>query len=176
MRNNSIKPNSTKNSLLLRNKLVQANSNVNSNNRNEITPVAKPIVDFGKNPISFNISKATEENDDYRRTIWTGENLQATLMNIKEGSDIGLEVHPNTDQFIRIEKGSGQVQMGESKDNLTYVQPIFEDSAVFIPAGTWHNIVNTGNEDLKIYTIYAPPHHPKGTVHVTREQAEIEGD
>ena len=127
-------------------------------------------------PISFDISELTEANEYYRRAVWTGKYLQTTLMSIKVGGDIGLEVHPETDQFIRIEKGQGQVQMGNAKDNLTYIQPVFADSAVFVPAGTWHNIVNVGEEDLKVYTIYAPPHHSKGVIHVTKEQADREGD
>jgi len=160
-----------RNNAKLRYQLAQAQNPNNNNNT-----AAKPIIDFGPSPITFDISKATEGNEYYRRAIWTGENLQATLMSIKVGGEIGLEIHPSTDQFIRVEKGMGQVQMGKTKDNLTYVQPVFEDSAIFVPAGTWHNVVNTGNEELKVYTIYAPPHHTKGVIHVTKEQADREGD
>ncbi|MCL1924734.1 MAG: cupin domain-containing protein [Defluviitaleaceae bacterium] len=164
------------NNSMLKYKLAQAANPKNNSNNYEVTPIAKPIIDLGPSPTSFNISKATEANDYYRRVIWTGPNLQSTLMTIKKGSDIGLEVHPSTDQFIRIEQGEGQVQMGNAKDNLTYIQPVFEDSAIFVPAGTWHNVVNTGKQDLKVYTIYAPPHHEKGIIDVTREDAELKGD
>jgi len=93
-------------------------------------------------------------------------------MSIPPGEDIGLEVHPDTDQFIRIEEGQGIVQMGPSRRNLSFRQPVFSDFAVFVPAGTWHNITNIGRTAMKLYTIYAPPHHPHGTVHPTKAIAE----
>ena len=133
-------------------------------------------IDYGPKPFSVNINKATLANNDYRRTLWTGPNLQLTLMSIEVNDDIGLEVHPDNDQFLRIEQGHGEVQMGSSSDNLTYSQQVFDDYAVFVPAGTWHNIINTGNIPLKLYAIYAPPHHPFATVHQTKKIAQIEGD
>jgi len=93
-------------------------------------------------------------------------------MSIPVGESIGLEVHPNVDQFLRIEDGQGLVQMGVSRDHLTFRQPVFDDSAIFIPAGTWHNVTNTGHQPLKLYSIYAPPNHPHGTVHQTKAAAE----
>jgi len=93
-------------------------------------------------------------------------------MCIPPGEDIGLEVHPDTDQFIRIEEGQGMVQMGPSRRNLDFRQPVFKDFAVFVPAGTWHNITNIGRTPMRVYTIYAPPHHPHGTVHATKAIAE----
>jgi len=97
-------------------------------------------------------------------------------MTIPVGGDIGLETHPDTDQFLRIEEGQGLVQMGPSREKVTLKQTVVPDSAVFVPAGTWHNITNIGNVPLKLYSIYAPPHHPHGTVHPTKEIAEKMGD
>jgi len=128
--------------------------------------------DYGPAPFVIDINKATLANDTYRTALWTGKNLQLTLMSINPNDDIGIEIHPDNDQFLRIEKGIGVVQMGPSKDNLCYQTNVYDDYAIFIPAGTWHNIINTGREPMKIYSIYAPPHHPWGTVHATKAIAE----
>ena len=132
--------------------------------------------DYGPNPFVVDISKATIHNDTFRTALWTGNHLQLTLMSIPVGEDIGLEVHPNVDQFLRIEDGQGLVQMGDRIDNLYFRQPAYNEYAIFIPAGTWHNITNTGNRPLKLYSIYAPPNHPWGTVHQTKAIAEAQGD
>ena len=137
----------------------------NMNNRPTATPIK---TDYGPNPFVIDINKATLANDTYRTALWTGRNLQLTLMNIKPGEDIGLEVHPSNDQFLRIEKGTGVVQMGPTRDNLPFQQNVYDDYAIFVPAGTWHNVTNTGKEPMKIYSIYAPPHHPWGTVEKTK--------
>ncbi|MNN40827.1 Cupin domain protein [compost metagenome] len=86
-----------------------------------------------------------------------------------------MEIHPGTDQFIRIEEGQGLVQMGDSKDNLNFQAMVSDGYAIMVPAGKWHNVTNTGNTPLKVYVIYAPPHHPHGTVHETKEAAMIAG-
>ena len=86
--------------------------------------------------------------------------------------DVGLEVHPDTDQFVRIEEGQGLIKMGDSKDNLDFQAVVYDDFAVFIPAGKWHNLINIGYQPLKLYSIYAPPEHPHGTVHKTKKDAE----
>lgn len=130
--------------------------------------------DYGPNPFTINISEAAKQNNNFRTAIWTGEHLQVTLMNIPVGESIGLEVHPNVDQFIRIEQGMGLVQMGNSKDRLNFQSKVYEDYAILIPAGKWHNLTNTGDKPIKLYSIYAPPQHPFGTVHVTKEEAEHE--
>jgi len=135
-----------------------------------------PFTDYGPNPFVVNIEQATLANDMYRQTLWTGPHMQSTLMCIPVGEDIGLEVHPDNDQFLRLEQGQGVVQMGNAKNNLTYKQTVFANSAVFVPAGTWHNITNVGSEPMKLYVIYAPPHHPHGTVHATKAIAEKMGD
>ena len=124
--------------------------------------------DFGPNPFVVDIYKATLHNDNFRTAFWTGKYLQLTLMSIEVGDDIGLEIHEDHDQFLRIESGQGLALMGDGKDNLYLQQPVFDDYAVFIPAGTWHNMINTGSTPLKLYSIYAPPEHPWGTVHKTK--------
>ena len=128
--------------------------------------------DYGPSPLVTDITKATLHNDTFRTSLWTGAHLQLTLMAIPVGESIGLEMHPNVDQFLRIEEGQGLVQMGSSKEQLHFRQPAYDDYAIFIPAGTWHNLTNTGNKPLKLYSIYAPPNHPWGTVHQTKEAAE----
>ncbi|HOA20406.1 MAG TPA: cupin domain-containing protein [Sedimentibacter sp.] len=129
------------------------------------------IKDYGKEPYVVNINEITKQNNNYRSALWTGDHLQLTLMSIPVGGDIGLEVHPNADQFLRIEEGQGTVTMGDSKDNLTYRENVYDDYAIFIPMGKWHNVVNTGRIPLKMYSIYAPPLHPKGVIQKTKEEA-----
>jgi mannose-6-phosphate isomerase-like protein (cupin superfamily) len=129
------------------------------------------LTDYGPNPFVANINEATKQNNTYRTALWTGEHLQVTLMSLNVGEDIALEMHPDVDQFLRIEQGQGIVQMGTSKENLNFKSNVYDDSAILIPAGTWHNLTNTGNIPLKLYSIYAPPNHPFGTVHVTKTDA-----
>lgn len=132
------------------------------------------IRDNGALPYVANINTATLQNQNFRTTLWTGQNLQCTLMSILPGEDVGLEMHPNTDQFLRVESGQCLVQMGNARNNLTFRQTAFDDSAIFIPAGTWHNITNIGHTPIKLYSIYAPPNHPYGTVHPTKAIAELQ--
>ena len=127
-------------------------------------------------PYVLDINRATIGNNNYRITLWTGKNMQMTVMSIPPGGEIGLEIHQDNDQFFRIEQGQGIVQMGSTRNNLNFRQTVFEDFAIFVPAGTWHNITNIGNAPLKLYTIYAPPHHPPGTVHATKAIADMMGD
>lgn len=128
--------------------------------------------DYGPAPLIVNIESATVQNNTYRTALWTGSHLQLTLMSIPVGGDIGLEVHTNLDQFIRVEDGQGLARMGYSSDQLTFQGAVCRNFAVFIPAGTWHNVINTGYIPLKLYSIYAPPAHPYGTVQRTKEEAE----
>ena len=129
--------------------------------------------DYGPTPYVMNISMATQMNRAFRNTIWTGNHLQATLMSINPGEDIGLERHPDTDQFLRIESGRGVVKMGANENNLDYQRNVYDGFAIFVPAGTWHNLITVGSRPLKLYSIYAPPQHAKGTVHKTKADAEI---
>lgn len=131
-----------------------------------------PLGDYGSYPFVVNIEKATLQNRTFRTALWTGEYLQLTLMSINVGDDIGLEIHTDHDQFIRIEQGEGLVLMGDSKFNLDFRRKVYDNYAIFIPAGKWHNLINIGCRPLKLYSIYAPPEHPRGTVHETKEDAE----
>lgn len=132
------------------------------------------IGDYGKKPFIADIGRFAGANPYFRTALWTGEHLQLTLMSIPAGSEIGLEMHPHLDQFICVERGCARVMMGEEKSNLSLQQSIHAGCAVIIPAGTWHNIVNIGCTSLKLYSIYAPPQHPCGTVHKTKADAENE--
>ena len=127
--------------------------------------------DRGSEPLVVNIECATKGNDNFRTTLWTGSNLQLTLMCIPAGSDIGVEIHEDIDQFIRIESGCALVKMGCSPNALTLQQRVDSSYALIIPAGTWHNVVNAGNRPLKLYSVYAPPKHPYGTIHRTKMDA-----
>lgn len=128
--------------------------------------------DFGPQPFVADIEKVTLCNPNFRTALWTGEHLQVTLMHIPVGGEIGLEIHPHLDQFLRIEKGMGLVKMGQSMQSLDYQKEVLEGYAVLIPASTWHNLINTGSEPIKLYSIYAPPQHPHGTVHKTKAEAD----
>ncbi|MBS4536304.1 cupin domain-containing protein [Clostridium sp. D2Q-14] len=130
--------------------------------------------DYGPEPFVVNIEEVTKKNNNFRTALWTGKHLQLTLMSIDIGSDIGLEIHRDLDQFIRIEQGQGLVQMGDKKDKLNFQKKVYDDYAIFIPAGKWHNLINTGYKPLKLYSIYAPPEHPHGTVHKTKADAEAD--
>lgn len=130
------------------------------------------IKDYGPHPFVVNIDKITKRNDTFRSALWTGKHLQLTLMSIKPGGDIGLEQHPHLDQFLCIEEGQGIVKMGDTKDNLDFQEKVYDDYVVLIPAGKWHNLINTGSKPIKLYSIYAPPQHPYGTVHKTRAESD----
>jgi len=127
--------------------------------------------DNGPNPFVLNIEEATLENENFRTTAWTGSYLQMTLMTIQPGSEIGLEVHDDHDQFLRIEQGMARVEMGPTETDLQ-TWDAADDFAIFVPAGSWHNIINTGSDALKLYSIYAAPEHARGTVHVTKADAD----
>jgi len=111
------------------------------------------------------IEKLTKENSFFRQVLFTGKYSQLVLMCLKQGEEIGKEVHDNVDQFFRIDQGRGEVFIdGETRQ-------IKDGFAVVVPAGSEHNITNTGEVDLKLYTVYSPPNHPEGTIHETREEA-----
>lgn len=112
------------------------------------------------------IEDRTEENRDFRHVLYTGPHLQLVLMSLEPGEELGEEIHPGTDQFFRVEEGKGAAVI-EGKET-----PIKSDSAVVVPAGSRHNIKNTGHKPLKFYTLYSPPQHPDGTVHHTKADAD----
>ena len=113
------------------------------------------------------IENLTEDNNYFRQVIFTSGKQQLVVMCLQKGEDIGVEVHPEVDQFFRIEEGEGKVIMdGE--------ETMFKDGdAIIVSAGTEHNVINTGDEPLKLYTIYSPPNHPAGTIHKTKEEAMV---
>jgi mannose-6-phosphate isomerase-like protein (cupin superfamily) len=134
--------------------------------------ITSGIKDIGPLPQSFNIEEATRGNRNYRTVAWSGRYLQVTLMSIPVGGDIGLEAHPETDQFLRLDAGSGKVQMGSDKDQLTFEEDVSNGWCILVPAGTWHNITNTGVTPMQVYAIYAPAHHAAGKVQATASAAE----
>ncbi|MDP2800655.1 MAG: cupin domain-containing protein [Phreatobacter sp.] len=116
------------------------------------------------------IANMTEENSDFRRVLYTGTNLQLVLMSLLPGEDIGEEVHATHDQFFRIETGQGLVTIDGTQSKIK------KDHAVIVPAGARHNIVNTGDEPMRLYTLYAPPQHRDGFVATTRALAEASAE
>jgi mannose-6-phosphate isomerase-like protein (cupin superfamily) len=118
------------------------------------------------------IERETIDNETFRTVLWTGDHSQLTVMSIPAGEDIGKEVHPDHDQFLRIEQGSARVEMGPSENEVDFTQDVGADWAIVVPAGVWHNVVNTGDGQLKVYSIYSPAEHPPGTVHATKAEAE----
>ena len=134
----------------------------------------KTQMDFGSKPYVANVGELAKQNKNFRTAIWTGCQLQMTVMCIPPCEEIGVEVHPKTDQFIRVEQGNGLVKMGKNGNQLEFQQRISVGEGAFVPAGCWHNVVNMGKEPLKLSTIYAPPNHPKGTIHPTKQDAERE--
>ncbi|HUW24539.1 MAG TPA: cupin domain-containing protein [Patescibacteria group bacterium] len=118
-----------------------------------------------------NIEEATEKNENYRQVLFTAPHSQLVLMTLQPGEEIGMEVHPNVDQFFRFEEGEGKVIIdGEEHE-------IKDGFAIVVPAGSQHNIINTSTtEALKLYTIYSPAQHPDGTIHGTKAEAVAKGD
>lgn len=115
------------------------------------------------------IERTTRENDNFRKVLFTGPKSQLVVMSLRPGEDIGLETHPDIDQFLRVEAGTGKAILDDVEHDLG------DGSAVVVPAGTKHNVVNTSKtEPLKLYTIYTPPEHPDGTVHADKAAAEAD--
>ena len=113
-----------------------------------------------------NIEEATLQNNYFRQVIYTGKQAQLVVMCLKPGEEIGLEVHPTTDQFFRFEQGEGKVIIDGNE------HAVGDGSAVMVPGGSQHNVINTSpDQDLKLYTIYSPPNHPDGTIHKTKAEA-----
>jgi len=112
------------------------------------------------------IENLTDANSNFRRVLYTGKNLQLVLMTLKPGEEIGEEVHADSDQFFRLEEGNGEVRINGEPTKIK------NGDAVLVPAGARHNVINTGGEPLRLYTLYAPPQHRDGTVHTTKVEAE----
>lgn len=117
-----------------------------------------------------NIEKLTVDNEKFREVLYTGEHLQLVLMTLQPGEEIGAEVHEGHDQFFRFESGTGKVVIDETEYEVA------DGDAVIVPSGANHNVINTGEEPLTLYTIYAPPEHEGGTVHVTKAEAEADDE
>ncbi|GAB3617348.1 hypothetical protein GCM10027416_19050 [Okibacterium endophyticum] len=130
------------------------------------------ITDHGPKPFVTSIEDATLSNTDFRATLWTGRHLQVTVMAIEPGGEVGLEKHDEVDQFLRIESGQAKVQMGPKKNELVHEWTAGADDAVFVPAGSWHNLTNTGDDTLKLYSVYGPADHKPGTVQHTPQDPE----
>lgn len=128
--------------------------------------------DHGPEPFAAHMLSAAQKNRNFRTAFWTGCHLQMTLMEIPPCGEIGLEAHPDTDQLIRVERGRALVRMGPCQEETNFRRCLNAGDAVFVPAGTWHNILNTGSCPLKLSSLYAPPHHPHGTVHRTKADSE----
>jgi mannose-6-phosphate isomerase-like protein (cupin superfamily) len=131
--------------------------------------------EYNPEPLAVNIPQAASQNQNFRAVLWTGNRLQMALMSIPVREEIGLEVHTGVDQMIRVEEGQAAVLMGRDKDHLGAQKRLGRGDAIFVPAGVWHNILNSGLRTLKLSTIYAPPNHPIGTVQHTRADAEAAG-
>jgi mannose-6-phosphate isomerase-like protein (cupin superfamily) len=118
------------------------------------------------------IEQATVANRTFRTVLYTGSHLQLTVMSLAVGESIGWEMHDHLDQFLRIESGTGRLKLGRTADEVAEEHPVSDDWAMIIPAGTWHDVVNEGDTELKLYSVYAPPDHPDGTVHATKADAQ----
>jgi mannose-6-phosphate isomerase-like protein (cupin superfamily) len=118
------------------------------------------------------IESVTLDNDAFRRVLFTGDHTQLTVMHLAPGEDIGREVHPDRDQFLRLEQGRARLELSRTQDSVDETYDVEEDWAFIVPAGTWHNVVNTGDGDLRLYSLYSPPEHPDGTVHATKRDAQ----
>ena len=130
------------------------------------------MADHGPEPFVTDIEAATLGNGAFRATLWTGTHLQLTLMCLQPEEEIGLEVHHDVDQFLRVEQGTGRVVMGSTRDDLSFKRELAHDHVVLVPAGWWHNVTNTGSSPLRLYSVYAPAEHEPGTVHLTKAEAD----
>ena len=128
--------------------------------------------DYGCTPFVCNVCNAAEQNENFRTVLWTGQNLQLTLMCIPIGGEIGAEMHNDVDQFIRIESGRAKIYLGKSRYDLHEQACVDSDFSLLVPAGTWHNVINAGNRPLKLSSLYAPPQHPAGTIQRSKTDAE----
>lgn len=134
----------------------------------------QPLQDHGPEPFVIDIEQATLTNENFRTALWTGEHLQMTVMSVPVDGEVGLEMHDDRDQFLRVEAGVARVQMGPAEDDLPFDRRVEDDWVILVPAGSWHNVTNVGEEPLKLYSLYAPPEHAKGTVHRTKGESDAD--
>ncbi|HVR80254.1 MAG TPA: cupin domain-containing protein [Acidimicrobiia bacterium] len=122
------------------------------------------------------MAKITLDNTNFRTVVFTGGHTQLTLMSLAPGEEIGWEAHGHLDQFLRLEQGTARVELGKTEDGVDETHEVQDDWAFIVPAGVWHNVVNIGEDAVKLYSLYSPPEHPDGTVHVTRAEADAAED
>lgn len=127
----------------------------------------------GDNGALINIHREACTNQYYRKEIWTGEHMQLTLMSIPVGGEVGLELHTDVDQMLLVQYGVATVYMGATKQTVKCVGTANAEYAILVPAGTWHNVINEQSVPLKLVSVYAPPHHPVGTVHKTKFDSDL---
>lgn len=118
------------------------------------------------------IEKLTVANENFREVIYTGSHSQLTVMSVPPGGEVGWEAHVHLDQFLRLEQGKARLDFGRTEDAVDESHEVEDDWAFIVPAGIWHNVVNIGDDDLKLYSIYSPPEHPEGTLHRTKADAD----
>jgi len=117
------------------------------------------------------IELITCANSTFRTVLFTGGNLQLMVMSLQPGEEVGLEMHDHRDQFLRVEEGNAKVTLGPSQTEVTETRELADNWAVIVPGGTWHNVINTGDIPLRLYSLYAPPEHPDGAIHATEADA-----
>jgi mannose-6-phosphate isomerase-like protein (cupin superfamily) len=122
------------------------------------------------------MAKITLDNTNFRTVVFTGGHTQLTLMSLAPGEEIGWEAHDHLDQFLRLEQGTARVELGKTEDGVDETHEIGDDWAFIVPAGVWHNVVNIGEDAVKLYSLYSPPEHPVGIIQVTKAEAEAAED
>ena len=118
------------------------------------------------------IERITLENGTFRTVVFTGTHTQLTVMRLAPGEEIGREAHPQLDQFLRVEQGRARLELGATGDRIDETHDVEADWAFIVPAGVWHNVVNVGDDEVKLYSLYSPPEHPDGVVHRTKADAD----
>ena len=119
-----------------------------------------------------NIEEETLDNTTFRTVVFTGAHTQLTVMRLAPGENIGREAHSDRDQFFRVERGRARVELGRTAEAVDDTHEVEDDWAVIVPAGVWHDVVNVGDDELKLYSLYSPPEHPDGTVHERKADAD----
>jgi len=122
------------------------------------------------------MTKLTLDNTNFRTVVFTSGHTQLTLMSLAPGEEIGWEAHDHLDQFLRLEQGTARLELGRTEDGVDETHEVQDDWAFIVPAGVWHNVVNIGEDAVKLYSLYSPPEHPNGTVHVTKAEADAAED
>ena len=144
-----------------------------SNTAQEQNNSVCPASDDNAGGMILNVAQLACTNVYYRQEIWTGTHMQMTVMSIPSGGEVGLELHADFDQLLLVERGVASVYMGETKQSVGFVGYANTDCAIVVPSGTWHNVINDQKCPLKLASVYAPPHHPVGTVQKTKFDSDL---